>query len=108
MCPPVMASQSGARRWRGSAICGPLKVSRLTLTSLNESLLDGTGVGEAASERGGTLAASDGETLAASLAALVGGADVVAADGAATDTAGADTAAADAAWLGRGWVLRGV
>jgi len=50
------------------------------------------------------VAASDGETLAASVAALVGGADVVAADGAATDTAGADTAAADAAWLAAGWL----
>src|SRR6476620_8796193 len=33
--PPVSFSQSGARRWRGSATCGPLKVRMLTLMPLN-------------------------------------------------------------------------
>jgi hypothetical protein len=35
MCAPVRASKSGARRMSGSATCGPLKVSRLTLMPAN-------------------------------------------------------------------------
>src|SRR6478672_9060795 len=45
-CAPVRASKSGARRWSGSATCGPLKVSRFTLTPLNAC--DAAGVGAAA------------------------------------------------------------
>src|SRR5689334_19550570 len=33
--PPVRHSQSGARRWSGSATCGPLKVRMLTFAPLN-------------------------------------------------------------------------
>src|SRR5438105_1585570 len=36
---PVAASNAGARRWSGSATCGPLNVSRLTVTPSNWPVL---------------------------------------------------------------------
>ena len=46
MWAPVSFSKSGARRWSGSATCGPLNVSRLTLRPLKAC--DAAGLGAAA------------------------------------------------------------
>src|SRR4029077_11102296 len=69
--PPVSFSQSGARRWSGSAIWGPLNVRILMLTPAN--LVPGE------------AAATDADG-----AATEPGADVAGADATETDGAGAD------------------
>jgi len=55
--PPVSFSQSGARRWRGSATCGPLKVRMLTLMPLNFVPCEAAGDALAASEAAAEAAA---------------------------------------------------
>ena len=51
---PVSASKSGARRWSGSATCGPLNVSRLTSTPVKSwPAADCAGRGLGAGRRGG-------------------------------------------------------
>jgi len=72
MWAPVNASKSGARRWSGSAICGPLNVSRFTLMPLNA--WDGAGVAgpaEPAADAAGAEAAVVGAELAAGLEVVV-------------------------------------
>src|SRR4051812_13440898 len=65
---PVSASKSGARRWSGSATCGPLNVSRLTLTPLNA--WDGAGV--AGSAEAGVPPLAAGAEAAVDAPALAG------------------------------------
>src|SRR5690349_7705090 len=61
--PHVRVCQSGARRWSGSAICGPLNVRMLMLTPLNfaQSAASWLAAGAAAADAdaAGALAASD-------------------------------------------------
>src|SRR6185312_11473450 len=70
--PPVSRSQSGARRWSGSATWGPLKVRMLTLTPLNLSPWGGADVAGAEAGAEGEAAA-----VAATVGALVGGGETV-------------------------------
>ena len=57
---PVSASKSGARRWSGSAICGPLNVSRLTSTPEKSwAAADALAAGSALAEAGATDAGAD-------------------------------------------------
>src|SRR6266576_1878165 len=60
--PPVSFSQSGARRWSGSATWGPLNVRMLTLTPLN--LSPGDVAGPAALGAGPLLVAAGTEAAA--------------------------------------------
>src|SRR5882672_769646 len=52
--PPVSFSQSGARRWSGSATCGPLNVRMLMLTPAN--LVPGDAAAVGADEAGADAA----------------------------------------------------
>src|SRR6476620_2750560 len=61
--PPVSFSQSGARRWSGSATCGPLKVRMLTLTPLNLSPCEAAG--DAAADAAADAVAADAGVEAA-------------------------------------------
>src|SRR5215470_13029728 len=75
--PPVRHSQSGARRWSGSATCGPLNVRMLTFAPLNFPL----GLQDAAATLGaaeaGALAAADAAAVAGAVAAAVAAGDGV-------------------------------
>ena len=60
---PVAASKSGARRMRGSATCGPLKVSRFTVVPGGMAGALGGALGDCA-PAGTTVAATSSPTLA--------------------------------------------
>src|SRR5882672_5862215 len=60
--PPVSFSQSGARRWSGSATWGPLNVRMLTFTPLNFVPWDAAGAALADAEAAGADAAGAADT----------------------------------------------
>src|SRR6266566_5228114 len=69
--PPVSFSQSGARRWSGSATCGPLKVRMLTLRPANfvpgeaaTAEADAAGADAALDAAGADPAGDEGDGLA--------------------------------------------
>src|SRR3954470_22205305 len=70
-CPPVSCSQSGARRWSGSATCGPLNVRMLTLMPLNLSPCEAAGLGAVDA----AAAEAEAPVEAAADAVAAGGAD---------------------------------
>src|SRR3954452_22280636 len=69
--PPVRASQSGARRWSGSATCGPLKVRMLIFTPANEGALGAALSAGAAGLSLGSAAIAVGENAVPASVAVV-------------------------------------